>query len=300
MKTKEFAIRFVLYLTILFSLLFTLPYFAFNSSRIEQSIEFVGKFGAFFAFAAIIFIVAIKDRIKEIKKQERNKTIKFSLFTIFGIIIGHLITYYRFFHLNSILFANLLRYGIISFILIGVPLFFAFFNLKYKKFKKEIGMFAAILLFSAIIWETRYLLGWEAEMGGFAGQIVVFLLGLTFTNVEFITGQIPGIRLEDFAVGVTTGCSGIEGIALFTVTYIFLSVLDWKKLNKKKVGIFFVLGVLGMYLVNALRIYTLMIVGAFWSPELAIGIFHNNLGWIFFLVYYFTFIWYVYPKIKEK
>jgi len=50
---------------------------------------------------------------------------------------------------------------------------------------------------------------------------------------------------------------------------------------------FYIIGIVGTYALNILRIFFLMIIGAFYSPEFAVYTFHYNVGWISFVVYLF-------------
>jgi exosortase/archaeosortase family protein len=44
-----------------------------------------------------------------------------------------------------------------------------------------------------------------------------------------------------------------------------------------------------MFITNILRIFLLFLIGAHYSPKLAVGLFHTNLGWILFIVYFGIF-----------
>ncbi len=72
-----------------------------------------------------------------------------------------------------------------------------------------------------------------------------------------------------------------------------------KKLKIPLTIALFFIGALGMFLTNILRIFILFIVGAHISPDLAVGLFHTNVGWILFILYFFIF-WYIASKFVYK
>ena len=79
-------------------------------------------------------------------------------------------------------------------------------------------------------------------------------------------------------------------------------ILDYKRLKKKVAIPLYFVGIIGMFLTNIIRILLLFIVGAYWSPKFAVGMFHSNVGWILFIAYFAIFWWiaskYVYKKKK--
>jgi exosortase/archaeosortase family protein len=111
--------------------------------------------------------------------------------------------------------------------------------------------------------------------------------------------------VEDFSVLIGSPCSGIDGMTLFVTLYCLIVCFDWKNVNKLRAAIFLPFGTLGMFLMNTLRVYLLLVVGVLYSEEFAIGAFHSNIGWILFLVYFLTFLYFIYPhllirKLKKK
>jgi exosortase/archaeosortase family protein len=51
----------------------------------------------------------------------------------------------------------------------------------------------------------------------------------------------------------------------------------------------FIIGLLGVYLVNVLRLLLLIIAGVHISPRFAIGLVHTNAGWVFFIAYFLCY-----------
>ena len=106
--------------------------------------------------------------------------------------------------------------------------------------------------------------------------------------------------MEGFSVLIGSPCSGIDGMTLFTTLYVLIIAFDWKNVNKLKALIFLPFGTLGMFCMNTLRVYLLLIVGVLYSKEFAIGAFHSNIGWILFLCYFLSFLYLMYPHLLIK
>lgn len=98
-------------------------------------------------------------------------------------------------------------------------------------------------------------------------------------------------RPETYQIGTTTfhiviepGCSGYEGIGLvtmFTLTYLWL--------RRRELRFPLALGLLPAgclinWLVNGLRIATLVVIGTNFSPDLAMKGFHSQAGWLTFVL----------------
>jgi exosortase E/protease (VPEID-CTERM system) len=85
-----------------------------------------------------------------------------------------------------------------------------------------------------------------------------------------------------FQVEISYACSGIEGISLITL---FLALYLWlfrKEMRFPQAFWLFPLGITVIWLANALRIALLIIIGASFSPEVALKGFHAQAGWIAF------------------
>ncbi len=85
-----------------------------------------------------------------------------------------------------------------------------------------------------------------------------------------------------FDVWVDTPCSGIEGVGLAAVLIPAYLWVFRRELRFPNALLMVPLGILGVWLANAFRIATLMVVAIEISPTLALGAFHSKLGWIYF------------------
>lgn len=112
-------------------------------------------------------------------------------------------------------------------------------------------------------------------------RLVQLLIGWVYADLvyqpeEFILGT------SSFQVRISHACSGIEGIVLITL---FLAIYLWlfrKDLRFPQVFWLFPLGIIVIWLANAVRIALLIVIGASYSPEIALQGFHAQAGWIAF------------------
>ena len=168
--------------------------------------------------------------------------------------------------------------GILSFVTLLVSL------LGYRIVKSKLVLTAgfAACLVGLAIWEAGRLSQWlwiplsHSTLG-----VVAMLLRLAFpSGARGPEGVIVG--LFDFTVRVDPVCSGFEGMGLAAV----LTVAYWftfrKDLRFPNAYLLLPIGVALAWLGNIVRILTLLILGAFVNPQLAIGAFHSKAGWVMF------------------
>lgn len=129
-------------------------------------------------------------------------------------------------------------------------------------------------------------------IGRAARELWVQLPGATLHFTELLlrlTGEAVICRpaelligLESFSVQVTEDCSGYQGIGLI---WLFLAVYLWvfrEGLRFPQALLLIPLGTLAVYVMNAVRIAVLVLLGAHVSPKLALEAFHSQAGWIAF------------------
>ena len=96
----------------------------------------------------------------------------------------------------------------------------------------------------------------------------------------------PNILLLDkFGVRVAQTCSGVESMALFTALYIFVGLLDYRRLRMRRFLLAFTPALLGLFVCNILRVYALIAAGYYINPHIAFSLFHTYAGMIFFIIY---------------
>ena len=126
----------------------------------------------------------------------------------------------------------------------------------------------------------------QALWKNFAGATVLLsygLLSLYETNVR-VDYDAVSLGVLDFHVNVLQPCSGYEGIGLVTA---FLGLFLWvfrHALLFPKALVVLPIGIGAIWLLNTARVAALVSLGAHVSPEVAIGGFHSQAGWIAFLL----------------
>ena len=93
------------------------------------------------------------------------------------------------------------------------------------------------------------------------------------------------LLLDKFGVTIERTCSGIESIALFSGLYVLIGLLDWRKLNLRRMLFIFPLALIVLFAVNILRVYGLIIAGYYIDPHLVLGLFHTYAGMLFFIIF---------------
>ena len=112
-------------------------------------------------------------------------------------------------------------------------------------------------------------------------HLVHSLLGWVYSDLVYQPERFL-LGTASFQVRISYACSGIEGIALITL---FLAIYLWlfrKELRFPQVFWLFPLGIIVIWLANAVRIAMLIAIGASFSPEVALQGFHAQAGWIAF------------------
>ena len=112
-------------------------------------------------------------------------------------------------------------------------------------------------------------------------QLVHSLLGWVYSDLVYQPEKFL-LGTASFQVEISYACSGIEGIALITI---FLAIYLWlfrKELRFPQAFWLFPLGIIVIWLANAVRIAMLIAIGASFSPEVALQGFHKQAGWIAF------------------
>jgi exosortase/archaeosortase family protein len=90
------------------------------------------------------------------------------------------------------------------------------------------------------------------------------------------------IGTRDFNVFVSRQCSGSEGLGLmlvFTVMWLWLHRAHWRF---PRALLLVPIGLASVWFVNCLRIAGLVFIGVTGAPEIALGGFHSQAGWIGF------------------
>jgi exosortase E/protease (VPEID-CTERM system) len=162
----------------------------------------------------------------------------------------------------------------------------------------------ALTIWSPSAWlEAAREGGWALVWGSVAGTAVWGtgfvteefwrpLAGYTFAVVRWMVGLIYARTFADpsrlevgtpaFSVSITPQCSGYEGIGLIVA---FLGVYLWlsrRTLRFPNALLLLPIGAAAVWILNSVRIATLIVIGTSGWPEIALGGFHSQAGWLAF------------------
>ncbi|CAG7856780.1 hypothetical protein MCAMS1_01398 [biofilm metagenome] len=118
---------------------------------------------------------------------------------------------------------------------------------------------------------------------GITFQTVYYLLGFFYSDL-IIQPETLTIGTPTFPVEITHGCSGIEGLALISIFLCIYLYLFSKELRFPQVFWLFPIGMLTIWIANAIRLVLLIALGTSYSPEVAERGFHAQAGWIAFIL----------------
>lgn len=167
----------------------------------------------------------------------------------------------------------------------------------FKKLWKEMAGVASCLIFYAGFTLFMDATKFHVITASAVEKILSPFMQIAMNEVQ--NGQ-PVINAEGFVTIIGPPCSGIFSMVLFTALFSFVYWLDYEKINGKRAWKYYLIGLLGAFVLNLLRVITLLIIGAYWSPDIAVGLFHTNAGWILFAAYSFVYWWLAYPKLTKK
>jgi exosortase E/protease (VPEID-CTERM system) len=136
----------------------------------------------------------------------------------------------------------------------------------------------------AVAWAT----GLAAELfwrplGQATLAVVRPLLGVLFPGAVVCDGEKLCIGTDTFAVTIAPECSGYEGMGLVAVFLIAYLWVFRARLRFPAALLLLPLATAGVWLLNAVRITLLIGIGTWGWPEVALGGFHSQAGWLAFL-----------------
>ncbi len=144
------------------------------------------------------------------------------------------------------------------------------------------------------IWQL-----WEA-MSLVVAKLVYFILKLVSEKAYLVVGKgDPTLGVGGFNVIVGPACSGIESLTLFLGLFMLLWVYEQSNLNLRRAGVVLMIGLIGTYLLNIIRIAAILLIGAK-NPAFAIGLFHSQAGWMLFSVFVLVLLYFGYGWMKEN
>ncbi|CAN5191336.1 hypothetical protein BH09PAT2_BH09PAT2_01530 [soil metagenome] len=248
--------------------------------------------GKMILFSAVAFIILTRKKIKDIHSfpYRRSNLVFVGLSLVFMPIFyfaGQRLL------IEPTAFSNPLLFIFCHALIISIPIFlalgvlsFEFIRFFVRKFRHELliclGM--SVVFYFAIfqVWKL-----WPYFSGAVL-KTVSFLLSFHVSPVREI-GPLT-LLVGNFAVRIEQACSGLDSIFLFTTLYLLISLVEWQNFHKARVLLLYFPAVIGMFMVNILRVYILILVGVYISPKLALQLFHTYLGMVLFIVYFYFFL----------
>ena len=116
-----------------------------------------------------------------------------------------------------------------------------------------------------------------------ASTFALVKLLLSFVDNQLVVEpQRMLVGTAGFAVIITPECSGVEGMGLFLIFSVFWLILFRDELRFPHALALVPLGVVALYLLNALRITALVLIGDAGWKDIAVRGFHSQAGWIAF------------------
>lgn len=249
----------------------------------------------------LFFVVYTRDKLMAIKPFNKGAWYFWPITVALVAAFYMLGTYVKMY--PELLDGNALLYGAALhalFLAIFLSLGFAIFSIEFvkrflKDFKKE--LIVCLLIGAAFYGSMRFVWKLWPYLSWGVSKIVYQMLRVFPGDPLLVPPQ--SIHVGSFAVYIGEACSGVFSIFLFTSLYLLIIALDWHKLNHTKaIGLFFA-AIAGLYLVNVLRVYLIIIVGALLSPELAANLFHSYIGMILFMAYFALFMWACFDWMKK-
>lgn len=162
----------------------------------------------------------------------------------------------------------------------------------WQKFKKQ--LIAAVVLFVALnILTEIFLNGWQF-LSETTTSIVAFLLSLQFPDTSVVVNpdfypEGPVLSFKDFTVGIFKGCSGIESLIMFTFFFFLVAALDFKRLNKSRAIVLYLLGTIVMYLITVIRVWLILLSGYYFGVEIMKNLVHSYISMFLFIAYFVVF-----------
>jgi exosortase/archaeosortase family protein len=167
-----------------------------------------------------------------------------------------------------------------------------------RLFWKELivaGIVSVVLYFLLMIFQDQWLF-----FSTGVSSILYSILSLAYPVTYSISDSGPILQIYDFAVSIGAPCSGIDSMFLFIAFFAGIFALDHKKIRRGRYVILLITGLAGVYAMNILRLLLLILVGIHISPDLAVGLFHTNAGWVLFVVYFLCYYLVIKRFIYEK
>jgi exosortase/archaeosortase family protein len=135
--------------------------------------------------------------------------------------------------------------------------------------------------------------------GQVLGRFVYLLASFMVPGLGYIRSLTPTLTGPDLDVTIILDCSGINGFELFDLLFGLVVILDWNRLYKRRIFVAYFTGLFAMFLGNALRITSFVVLGNHGFAE-SITRIHIAAGWIFFSIVFLVYLCLTYGWMLNK
>jgi len=130
----------------------------------------------------------------------------------------------------------------------------------------------------------------------FFGSNLIRLLGIP-ASIQYDLISYTSLTGESVNLLITPECTGIWSLGTFTIMALLVLISFPEALKKRGTYILLVIGYIGTYAGNILRIGAISMSGYLYGPTGAIEKTHLHFGWIFFLCWMTVFWYYFFTRI---
>lgn len=148
----------------------------------------------------------------------------------------------------------------------------------------RLAMLLSALVAAVVTVAARLTQGLWGSLAELTFHVSARLLTLMYPD-EMIYADVNDkiLGTDEFRVNIAPDCSGYEGIGLIIGFLTLYLSLYRAELRFPRALLLYPIGISAIWLFNALRITVLIAIGDSWSPEIALGGFHSQAGWISFI-----------------
>ena len=246
-------------------------------------------------FAALIFFGRERLRSAQLATQPIN--LRFGALHLFAVALTASTSFYL---LHSAAPYAAIALWFISLLLLGISLLCTLFSpRRLTRALSSLGVpwiFATLCALLAMSSRSLMQLAWNAPDSRFGQALTAY----TFRGVQsiltlFYTGVVADptrnlLGTSTFVVEIKGVCSGMEGLSLILVLTVGWLLYARRELRMARAIVLVPISLALMWLLNLVRIATLIIIGNSGHPVLAVTGFHAEAGWILFNVVALSFL----------
>lgn len=264
--------------------------------------DIYGSAGKSLLFGMIVFFLLTKDRVLQLDVKAW-KPINTLLCGLSLVLLG----IFFFFATQLMGYTSALQVPVltaVTHIVLLSSVAAAALGIFGRHFFLSLGKMCKKELIATVILATLFyfLFGMIFSLWPYLSKIVLWaVLGLLqFTNPGAKVVPPLTIQLPQFAITIGEYCSGIESLFLITTLYVLIGCLEWNKLHKNVFFLHFFPLIIGMFMLNIVRVFVIIQAGVFFGPQIAAKLFHTYLGMLLFMSYFLVYWKWSAPIILRK